>query len=167
MTTDNRRLAVPSPIGTLVIEASDDALVSLRLPAPGNGRGVPTLDAIDGNGHRNPLGDAAAQLEEYFAGRRRRFDLPFVLSGTPFQCDVWRSLADIPYGTTVSYAELAEMVGRPTAFRAVGQANGSNPLPIVLPCHRVVASGGGIGGYGGGLPVKRKLLSLEGAAGNW
>ena len=168
MTTDTRRIAVQSPIGTLVLQGDDDVLVSLLLPAPGNAKGVPVA-----NGARSaralgaPLAAAVAQLEEYFAGRRRTFDLPLELTGTPFQRDVWTSLADIPYGSTVSYAELAAMVGRPTAFRAVGQANGSNPIPIVLPCHRVVASGGGIGGYGGGLPVKRRLLALEGAPGDW
>ena len=91
--------------------------------------------------------------------------LELELSGTEFQRSVWTSLADIPYGEVISYAELAEMVGRPTAFRAVGQANGANPIPIVLPCHRVVASGGGIGGYGGGLDLKRELLALEGVTG--
>ncbi len=82
-------------------------------------------------------------------------------SGTDFQRSVWFALADIPYGETVSYAELARAVGRPKAFRAVGQANGHNPLPIVLPCHRVIASGGGLGGYGGGLELKEQLLALE------
>ena len=87
------------------------------------------------------------------------------LEGTEFQKEVWLALAEIPYGKTISYAELASMVGRPTAFRAVGQANGANPIPIVLPCHRVIASGGGIGGYGGGLDMKRQLLALEGVDG--
>jgi methylated-DNA-[protein]-cysteine S-methyltransferase len=168
MTSDTRRIAMQSPIGTLVLRGDDDALLSLRLPAPGSAKGVPVAN---GAGSKRALGEplvaALAQLEEYFAGKRRSFDLPLELSGTAFQCDVWRSLADIPYGRTISYAELAAMVGRPTAFRAVGQANGSNPLPIVLPCHRVVASGGRIGGYGGGFAVKRKLLALEGAPGNW
>jgi methylated-DNA-[protein]-cysteine S-methyltransferase len=168
MTRDTRRIAMQSPIGTLVLQGDDDVLVSLRLPAPGNAKGVPMANGV---GSVPKLGKALvaalAQLEEYFAGKRRRFDLPLELDGTAFQRDVWRALADIPYGSTISYAELAAMVGRPTAYRAVGQANGSNPIPIVLPCHRVVASGGRIGGYGGGLPTKRKLLALEGVRGDF
>ena len=163
-----RRTTVESPIGTLVLEADDDSLLGIRLPGSGSSRptaGSPTPGRTVAEPADGPLSATKRQLEEYFAGRRRRFDLPFTLSGTDFQRDVWRSLADIPYGEVVSYAELAEMVGRPTAFRAVGQANGANPIPIVLPCHRVVASGGRIGGYGGGLPMKRRLLALEGVAG--
>ena len=105
--------------------------------------------------------DAARQLDEYFARRRRTFELPLSVSGTPFQEQVWLTLAEIPYGETISYAELARWVGRPQAFRAVGQANGANPIPIILPCHRVIAADGSIGGYGGGLPTKRRLLALE------
>ena len=126
-----------------------------------NGRRSSTKSLGEGD-WPEPLVAAVAQLEEYFAGDRRHFDLPLELAGTDFQKSVWLELAQIPYGETVSYAELALMVGRPHAYRAVGQANGANPIPIVLPCHRVVASGGGIGGYGGGLPMKRKLLTLEG-----
>jgi methylated-DNA-[protein]-cysteine S-methyltransferase len=168
MSSDPRRVALSSPIGTLVLQGDDDAILELRLPAPGNAKGVPMARG----GHQaralgEPLAAALEQLGEYFAGKRREFDLPLELTGTPFQRDVWTALAEIPYGETVSYAELAAMVGRPTAFRAVGQANGANPVPIVLPCHRVVASGGRIGGYGGGLPVKRKLLKLEGVPGDW
>jgi methylated-DNA-[protein]-cysteine S-methyltransferase len=162
------RVQVKSPIGVLTIESNGDAVTHIALPTERPGR----KEAA--NGRRSsakpsdgplpaPLAAAVAQLEEYFAGRRRRFDIPLELSGTDFQQGVWRALTEIPYGETVSYAELALMVGRPQAYRAVGQANGANPIPIVLPCHRVVASGGGIGGYGGGLPMKRKLLALEGA----
>lgn len=168
MNNGTRRVAMSSPIGTLVLQGDDDALVELRLPAPGNARGVPRAgSAPRARALGEPLAAALAQLEEYFGGKRRAFDLPLDLSGTPFQRDVWTTLAEIPYGETVSYGELAAMVGRPTAFRAVGQANGANPVPIVLPCHRVVASGGRIGGYGGGLPVKRKLLELEGVRRDW
>jgi methylated-DNA-[protein]-cysteine S-methyltransferase len=154
---------VESPIGPLVLEATAEALTEIRLPRAGRAR----LGAGGGATGREPgpLRDARRQLAEYFAGRRRAFELPLELAGTAFQRDVWWALADIPYGETVSYAELAAMVGRPTAFRAVGQANGANPIPVVLPCHRVVASGGRIGGYGGGLPVKRRLLALEGVEG--
>lgn len=95
------------------------------------------------------------------AGRLRRFDLPLAPQGTPFQLRVWRALQDIPYGRTCSYAELAAAVGSPRACRAVGQANGRNPLMIVIPCHRVIAAGGGLGGYSGGLDIKRFLLRLE------
>ena len=154
---------VESPVGPLVLEATAEALTEIRLPVGGRAR----LRGEEGAPGREPapLRDARRQLAEYFAGRRRAFDLPLEVAGTAFQRDVWWALADIAYGETVSYAELAAMVGRPTAFRAVGQANGANPIPIVLPCHRVVATGGRIGGYGGGLPVKRRLLALEGVEG--
>lgn len=105
----------------------------------------------------------ARQLAEYFRGERKDFDLPLAPRGTPFQLRVWEELRRIPYGATVSYAELAARVGNPGAFRAVGRANGTNPIPVVIPCHRVINAGGALGGYGGGLPVKRALLELEGA----
>jgi O-6-methylguanine DNA methyltransferase len=107
------------------------------------------------------LDAAALQLEEYFGGRRKVFDLPLDLRGTEFQLSVWCALRQIPFGETRSYAEVARAIGSPRAVRAVGAANGSNPVPIIVPCHRVVASGGGLGGYGGGLDLKRKLLDLE------
>ncbi len=101
------------------------------------------------------------QLNEYFAGERRLFDLPLDLRGTEFQRQCWQALLAIPYGETRSYAQLARMVGRPRAGRAVGLANGANPIAIIVPCHRVIASDGTLGGYGGGLPAKRWLLELE------
>jgi methylated-DNA-[protein]-cysteine S-methyltransferase len=107
--------------------------------------------------------DAIAQLEAYFRRELKSFDLPLAPRGTPFQLSVWSTLQSIPYGTTVSYAELAKRVGKPQAVRAVGAANGANPLPIVLPCHRVVGSNGTLTGYGGGLEIKEMLLALEGA----
>ncbi len=107
--------------------------------------------------------EAARQLAEYFLGHRQRFELPLAPSGTPFQRAVWEALGDIPYGETVTYADIASRVGRPQAVRAVGQANGANPLPVLLPCHRVVASGGRLGGYGGGVALKLALLRLEGS----
>lgn len=162
-----RHTVLDTPIGTLVLEADAEALVHIELPGttraalrPGRAARASGTGVVEG-----PLADASAQLEEYFSGHRRRFDLPLKLSGTDFQRQVWEALAEIPYGSTISYAELAAMVGRPAAFRAVGQANGANPLPIVLPCHRVLASGGRIGGYGGGLEMKRRLLALEGLSG--
>jgi methylated-DNA-[protein]-cysteine S-methyltransferase len=104
---------------------------------------------------------ARKQLEQYFAGERQNFDLPLHPVGTEFQVNVWLTLADIPYGTTISYAELARRIGQPLAVRAVGAANGRNPLPIVLPCHRVIGSDGSLTGFGGGLPTKRFLLGME------
>jgi methylated-DNA-[protein]-cysteine S-methyltransferase len=162
-----------TPVGTLRLRADDSGLTHVYLPgddAPGGDDGPAPLppaaltgsteDGAHGEG-REHLRAAVAQLSEYFAGRRTSFDLTLAPRGTAFQCSVWWALADIPYGRTVSYAELARAVGRPRAFRAVGQANGANPLPIVLPCHRVIASGGSIGGYGGGVDMKRSLLALE------
>jgi methylated-DNA-[protein]-cysteine S-methyltransferase len=152
-------LGVDTPVGRLMLEASDEGLTHLTLPNKAVGRKREGSRASWGH-----IENAATQLDEYFGGTRSTFDLALVPSGTAFQRDVWFALADIPYGETISYAELAQWVGKPRAFRAVGQANGANPLAIVLPCHRVVASGGGIGGYGGGLDLKRWLLAHEGAA---
>ena len=112
---------------------------------------------------RSVFTQAIAELEEYFAGRRRQFDLPLAPQGTAFQVRVWRALGDIPYGQTISYGELARRIGHPRASRAVGLANGANPLPILVPCHRVIGANGALTGFGGGLPVKRALLALEGA----
>ncbi len=105
----------------------------------------------------------ADQLDSYFAGHLRSFDLPLNPQGTAFQRKVWAALAEIPYGETISYLELAHRIGNPSSVRAVGLANGKNPLPIVVPCHRVVGSNGKLVGYAGGLPIKRALLALEGA----
>jgi methylated-DNA-[protein]-cysteine S-methyltransferase len=161
------RIAMKTPIGVLTIESNKKAVTLITLPGEegehfqaANGR-TPAPKLPDGP-VPEPLALAVAQLEEYFAGRRQQFDLPLELDGTDFQRRVWLTLAEIPYGETVSYAQMAMMVGRPNAYRAVGQANGANPIPIVLPCHRVLASGGGLGGYGGGLPMKRQLLEMEG-----
>ena len=105
----------------------------------------------------------AQQLHEYLAGTRTSFDLPIAMRGTPFEMLVWNALLNIPYGGTETYGGLARRIGKPFAARAVGAANGRNPIPIVVPCHRVVAAGGKLGGYGGGLALKRRLLALEGA----
>jgi methylated-DNA-[protein]-cysteine S-methyltransferase len=107
------------------------------------------------------LGEARRQLAEYFASARRDFDLPLAADGTPFQHRVWDALRRIPYGETISYGELARRIGKPTASRAVGAANGRNPIAIVVPCHRVIGADGTLIGYGGGLPVKQALLALE------
>ena len=146
-------MTMRSPIGTLCLCAEDDQLVGLYLPdrpAPSGPRGRGGI-----------LARTAAQLTEYFAGERRDFDLALAPSGTEFQRTVWRALADIPFGTTCSYGDLARVVGRPSASRAVGAANGKNPIAIILPCHRVIGSSGELTGYGGGLPMKRWLLDHE------
>jgi O-6-methylguanine DNA methyltransferase len=110
---------------------------------------------------------AAAQLEEYFQGKRKTFDLPLTPRGTAFQQRVWQTLCQIPFGATWSYGQLARAVGNPAASRAVGLANGKNPLPIVIPCHRVIGANGRLTGFGGGLPTKAALLALEGVSGKW
>ncbi len=102
-----------------------------------------------------------AQLEEYFAGERTSFDIPLAPEGAPFEREVWRALEEIPYGETVSYGEIARRVGQPTAARAVGTANGRNPIAVIVPCHRVIGADGSLTGYGGGLERKRLLLELE------
>jgi methylated-DNA-[protein]-cysteine S-methyltransferase len=107
--------------------------------------------------------EAERQLRAYFAGRLREFDLPLDLQGTDFQLRVWRELERIPYGVTRSYSQIAAAIGAPQSVRAVGAANGANPIPIVVPCHRVIGAGGKLVGYGGGLPLKKRLLELEGA----
>lgn len=142
-------LSLDTPIGTLVLHASDRGLTRIEL-SKGGGTSRPT----------RLLERAAEQLLEYFAGVRAGFDLPLDPQGSPFDLAVWRELRRIPHGGTISYAELARRVGRPSAARAVGGANGRNPLPIVVPCHRVIASDG-LGGYAGGLAMKRVLLDLE------
>jgi methylated-DNA-[protein]-cysteine S-methyltransferase len=143
-----------TPIGELRLVASETGLRSVYFPGP-----IPALDAEEGT---SPvLAETGAQLQAYFEGTRTAFSLPVDVRGTPFQRAAWRGLADIPYGQTVSYSEQARRLGRPHAVRAVGAANGRNPLPIVLPCHRVIGSDGSLTGFGGGLDVKRALLDHE------
>ena len=141
--------------------------LTLRLVASDSG-----LTAIDLNylspravrpGTHPIAAEAARQLRAYFAGELREFDLPLDMHGTDFQLRVWRELARIPYGETRSYSQIAAAIGAPQAVRAVGAANGANPIPIVVPCHRVIGAGGKLVGYGGGLPLKKRLLELEGA----
>ena len=114
---------------------------------------------------QGPLEEAARQLREYFAGQRTAFELPLAPDGTTFQKRVWRELQEIPYGETISYGELARRAGNAKASRAVGAANGANPIPIVIPCHRVIGANGKLTGFGGGLPIKEALLALERVAG--
>jgi methylated-DNA-[protein]-cysteine S-methyltransferase len=148
-----------SPLGTLVLESDGRALTRIRLPDE-EYENDPAARRV-----RRPglFRDAALQLKEYFAGTRKEFDLPLNPAGTPFQNEVWAELVKIPRGETLSYSELAERVGRPGSHRAVGAANGRNPLPIVIPCHRVIGKSGKLTGYAGGLAAKQKLLELEGA----
>lgn len=157
-------LPVDTPVGRLVLESDGEVLVAIRLPPPTPGPVGRAPQPLAGDSLPTVLGQAADQLQEYFSGERRRFEVPMDLDGTGFQREVWAQLALIPYGETITYRALAHRVGRPTGYRAVGQANGRNPVPIIVPCHRVVASDG-LGGYGGGLAVKRSLLALEGRLG--
>jgi methylated-DNA-[protein]-cysteine S-methyltransferase len=151
---------VRAPFGELLLLADGERITELHLdaaealPAPRADwrKGAPVLQR------------ARAQLEAYFAGELRTFDLPLALHGTEFQRRVWNALCEIPYGAAISYAELARRVGSPRGFRAVGQANGANPVGIIVPCHRVIASDTKLGGYSGGLDRKRWLLAHEGIA---
>ncbi len=146
-----------TPLGRVMLAAREDgALARLRVGE--------RFDApAEWRRHDAPFSEAKRQLDAYFAGQLERFDLPLAPEGTAFQQRCWQVLTEIPFGETISYGEQARRVGRPGAARAVGQANGANPLPIIIPCHRVVAADGGLGGYTGGLSIKRRLLVLEGA----
>ena len=149
-----------SPVGPLLLAASDAGVHAIEFHAQRHP--VPRQPNWQAGDH--PLLDAiATQLDGYFDGSRDGFDLPLAPRGTEFQRNVWHALATIPYGETVSYAQLASRIGKPAATRAVGAANGRNPIPIVLPCHRVIGADGSLTGFGGGLPTKRFLLELEGA----
>lgn len=148
-----------SPVGPLTVAATDAGLHAIEFPR--NRHPADREGWMPGN-HRL-LDLTARQLEDYFAAKRCVFDLPLAPRGTEFQRAVWMALAGIGYGETISYAQLAQRVGKPTAMRAVGAANGRNPLPIVLPCHRVIGADGALTGFGGGLPTKQFLLELEGA----
>jgi O-6-methylguanine DNA methyltransferase len=164
--------SIDSAIGPLFLAASSTGLVALefdaRLPGQQSIRPNPRDLREEKRGIKfedSPrlMRPYLRELEEYFAGARREFDFPLDLRGTDFQLACWRALLAIPYGETRSYAAIARAVGKPNAFRAVGMANNRNPIAIVVPCHRVIASDGSLCGYGGGLDVKRKLLELEGA----
>jgi methylated-DNA-[protein]-cysteine S-methyltransferase len=151
-----------SPVGELTLVADESALVAVLWEVDRPGR-VPLPKLARAPAHPI-LREAKKQLREFFAGKRRTFDLPLRFEGTAFQNEVWRALRDIPYGETISYATLAARIGRARAHRAVGTANGRNPLSIVIPCHRVVASSGHLAGFAGGLPAKELLLELEARA---
>ena len=141
-----------SPVGWLKVVVSDKGL-----------KHIDYVYKVGKKKEKHPrLEGVIAQLEEYFVGKRKKFLIPVDLDGTEFQATVWRELMKIPYGKVVSYADIAQGVGKPTAVRAVGNANGKNPIPIVIPCHRVVKSDGQLGGYTAGVDRKKKLLELEG-----
>jgi len=146
-----------SPIGDLLLAGDDDGLSLIGFPK-GKMRHDPEPDWIF---NEKRLAEACQQLTEYFAGERKEFDLPLQLSGTEFQVQVLEELLRIPYGETTSYGDIAKRIGRPKAMRAVGAANGRNPIPIVIPCHRVIGSSGDLTGFGGGLDTKEALLRLE------
>ena len=150
---------IDNPVVRLAVAADEQGLRAIHfLEGPGRLPPDPEWRRADRDRH---LRAATRELRAYFAGELRQFSLALAPAGTPFQLDVWRALAAIPYGETTSYGELAKRIGRGKAVRAVGAANGSNPLPIVLPCHRVIGSNGSLTGYGGGLSIKRALLALE------
>ena len=146
-------MRVDTPVGEMWLVQDGDALTELRLPGDAMPEGEPKETPL--------LKDAASQLFEYFAGRRARFDLPLKPEGTEFRRAVWAALLKIPAGETASYGDIARAIEKPKASRAVGSANHFNPLPVFIPCHRIIGSGGALVGYGGGLNLKEKLLALE------
>lgn len=146
------RMLVGSPVGPLTLTASEDALTGIAFGGAQDGGDAPP-PAL--------LARTARELEEYFAGERRTFTVPLAPAGTDFQRKVWTALRAIPYGETVSYGDLARRIGKPGAAIAVGQANGRNPIPIIVPCHRVIGADGKLVGYAGGLEIKKALLRLE------
>ena len=158
----HRRLTVASPVGRLILVADDDGLTHLMLANADLASAGLDEDDVPEAPDDPVLAAAAEQLGEYFDGTRTAFDLPLHLEGNEFERDAWLALGDIPYGETVSYAQQADAIGRHGAFRAVGSANGRNPVAIILPCHRVIGADGSLVGFGGGLDVKRALLDLEG-----
>jgi len=155
---DTLYIQIPSPIGPLLLDGTEHALQGLHMS--------PAAPLPGWREAREPFSQAIEQLDQYFAGERTEFDLELDMRGTQFQNDVWNALLTIPYGETRSYGEIARQIGRPDRARAVGAANGSNPVSIIVPCHRVIGSDGSLTGYGGGLPRKRFLLDLEAGVGS-
>jgi methylated-DNA-[protein]-cysteine S-methyltransferase len=157
--TTRNQLVVSSPVGKLRLIASDKGLVAIDV------RNVKTSnDQVKNAAAQKILSATKKQLEQYFAGKRTAFDIPLDLEGTDFQQLAWRALCRIPFGKTISYGDQAKNIKKPKAFRAVGSANGKNPIPIIVPCHRVVAGDGSLGGYSLGLKMKKQLLALEGVS---
>jgi len=157
--------AVDSPLGRLYLARNDQGLIALTLGTEAKKvlfdhleKRCPNTELMASKSH---FIKEIKQLDEYFKGQRSKFDLELNLSGTPFQLQVWKTLRTIPYGKTIAYGDLAKMLNNPGGMRAVGAANGQNPIPIIIPCHRVIAADGSLGGYTGGLDIKRKLLDLE------
>lgn len=146
-----------SPIGELLLAGDGEALHVLGFPE-GKMRREPDADWIFSD---KPFAETRLQLDDYFAGKRQMFDLPLRPNGTEFQLDVLNELQKIPYGSTATYGDVAKRIGRPKAVRAVGAANGRNPIPIIIPCHRVIGASGDLTGFGGGIPTKEALLRLE------
>jgi methylated-DNA-[protein]-cysteine S-methyltransferase len=146
-----------TPLGPLLLWGREGALAGVNFQAGTQAR-EPAADWV---ADARPLADALAQLRAYFAGQRRDFSLAVEPQGTPFQRHVWQTLREIPYGVTITYGELARRVGKPSAARAVGAANGQNPIPIIIPCHRVIGANGKLTGFAGGLHLKEGLLALE------
>ena len=153
----DRFTTVPSPIGTLVLTGDGTAVTGCFMTGPD--LRPPALEGLEPDD--GSLADAVRQLDEFFAGARREFDLPLAPHGTDFQLRVWAQLRTIPYGTTCTYADVARGIGATNGFRAVGLANGRNPISIIVPCHRVIGADGSLTGYGGGIERKRFLLDLE------
>ncbi len=149
---------IPSPVGPLFLAASTKGLVRLEFEARMMKLDSKTIQLCES---KKTLAAYVRELDEYFGGERREFTMPLDLRGTPFQLACWQALLAIPYGATCSYGDIARAIGHPRAFRAVGMSNNRNPVAIVVPCHRVIASGGSLCGYGGGLDIKRQLLDLE------
>ena len=154
-------------MGAVTLASTPAGVVACSLPGKSQHhvhdwleRALPEAEVVTGPGRNRRYVKA---VQDYLAGRRRKLDLPLDLRGTAFQKKVWKQLSKVPFGETISYAELARRAGHPTAVRACGSANGANPIPLIVPCHRVIASDGGLGGFGGGLPLKRRLLAMEGA----
>jgi methylated-DNA-[protein]-cysteine S-methyltransferase len=150
-------LVMETPVGKLRLVASDKGLTAIDVKATYS----KLATKPDGRAQKI-LAETRKQLTQYFAGDRKKFDLPLDLTGTPFQLNAWKTLTRIPYGKTISNGEQAKAMRKAKAFRAVGSANGKNPIPIIIPCHRVIASNGGLGGYSLGLKMKRQLMKLEG-----
>ena len=148
---------IESPVGPLLLAGDAGGLRSVSFESSKRAATVQTNWKED----KAPFAEVIRQLQAYFRGELKDFDLPLALEGTEFQVRVWRNLQAIPYGETISYGQLAQRIGNPRAVRAVGLANGCNPIPIIIPCHRVIGSDGSLTGFGGGLPNKKKLLALE------
>jgi methylated-DNA-[protein]-cysteine S-methyltransferase len=155
---------IPSPVGALTLVASDAGLAAILWENDRPGR--VKLGALEEAPDHPVLAEAERQLQGYFAGERERFDVPLDFRGTDFQKSVWAALLTIPFGETRTYAEIARQIGRPSASRAVGAANGRNPISIIAPCHRVVGTNGALTGFAGGLAAKELLLGMERRAGS-